>query len=621
MAGDLIAQPDQDQADPLIALLSAAQQSQPDQGTKIPMRPKEDAAPASQPQKLIQPPPDASQLPVDSRQPLVSPVEPKVAKQIPNVPMQRADSKSLIPGTQHYDDQSGTYKATPLTYGERMNPYVGMFAEAGNIHNPFLRVLAKIGSAVPAIAEGTAQAKYPELADEQRKLVAGPQDERAKEAGIQHEQASTEDIKAQQAEREKALNTPKPAEYDIKTGDDGIDYYVPKTPGGVPIPVQSPEGQKVAAGGGTPPAGFSEQKKDTKQTKQELLDDYAGLRNKQASGAALSTDEQQKLAKYSTEFSVGDKGAVQTNQAITDALKGTSVPVRDFQVSGSDTKEEAEKKLSDARAEAQSRRAQGTADRAADKQDNESKAIEATAQALAHGDLTPLKDVASLRGDQRLLIFNRAKQLNPEFNTAQVNRQIKMLDDFTNGEDGKNLRSFGTFLEHAGVANKVIQSFRGGSIAPAFFNKPLNYVESHGYGTQIGQLRTALEPVGKEFENFLLGGKNMYADDRKAVDTILSDSSTPAQMQAALKQMVHTVSARYNESQNSFQNTMTGTDVNGQKVKHGFSYFGIEMTPEAMQAADTLGRPDGATHTGVSSVDGKTYYLDANGKKLGKVLD
>ena len=109
----------------------------------------------------------------------------------------------------------------------------------------------------------------------------------------------------------------------------------------------------------------------------------------------------------------------------------------------------------------------------------------------------------------------------------------------------------------------------------------------------------------------MLGGKALYADDRKAAETIISDSSTPAQIQAALKQLTHTVSARYNESENRFQNTM----------KHGFRDFGIELTPEAKEAADTLGRPDGTTHTGVSSVDGKTYYLDANGKKLGKVLD
>jgi hypothetical protein len=617
MAGPLIAQSDSDQNDPLMALLQAGQQQGDDQKDKNgpPMRPKEDAAGSAQPApKLIQPPPDTSNLPVSSREPVASPApEPKVAKLIPNVPVQREGAKGLIPGTQHYDDQSGTYKATPLTYGERMNPFVGMFAEAGNIHNPFLRVLAKLGTVVPAIAEGTAQAKYPELADEQRKLVAGPLDEASKVAGIQHEQAETADVKAQQAEREKALATPKPAEYDIKTGSDGIDYYVPKTPGGIPIPVASPQGQQVAAtaGGGTTPGGFTEQKKETKMDKQQLLDDYASLRNKQANGQALSTDEQQKLAKYSTEFSVGDKGAVQTNQAIADALQGTAVPARDFTVSKDDTKEEAEKKLADARAEAQSRRAQATSDRAANKQTNDEKAMEAAAQSLAHGDLTRLKDITSMKGDERLLVYNRAKEINPDFSTAKTDRQIKMLDNYTNGKDGQNLQSFGTFLEHAGVANELIQSFRGGSIAPAFLNTALNKLEGKTYGTQIGQLKAALEPVRKEFEGFLLGGKALYAEDRKAAEEIISDSSTPAQVQAALKQLSHTVSARYNESENRFQNTMG----------KGFKDMGIELTDEAKSAADTLARPEGTTHTGKSSVDGRTYYLDANGKKLGRVLD
>jgi hypothetical protein len=203
-----------------------------------------------------------------------------------------------------------------------------------------------------------------------------------------------------------------------------------------------------------------------------------------------------------------------------------------------------------------------TANAALNKRTQEEKLIEQVAKNIAPMDvssLSRLKDITSMRSDQRSLIYARAKELNPEFNTAEVDRKVKMLDNFTNGKDGQQLQSFGTFLEHAGDANQVIQSIRN-SVTPQILNVGINALEKHGWGTTATQLSAALEPVRKEFEGFLLGGRALYADDRKAAETILSDASTPAQVQTALKQMAHTVSARYNEMNNRFKTTMK-TDI------------------------------------------------------------
>src|SRR5208283_3487050 len=92
--------------------------------------------------------------------------------------------------------------------------------------------------------------------------------------------------------------------------------------------------------------------------------------------------------------------------------------------------------------------AEGAAGVAREQKTDEDKGVEIAAQALANGDLTRLRDISSFRGGERLRIFARAKELNPNFNTGKVDRQIKMLDNYTNGKQGDQLQSFGTFLEH-----------------------------------------------------------------------------------------------------------------------------------------------------------------------------
>jgi hypothetical protein len=209
------------------------------------------------------------------------------------------------------------------------------------------------------------------------------------------------------------------------------------------------------------------------------------------------------------------------------------------------------------------------------KQTFDQAAIVRTAQALAGGDLTRLKDIASLRGDQRLQIYDLAKQINPNFNTAEVDRKIKNEDYYANGAGAQHLQSFGTFLEHAGSASDAVNAYRNTS--SPLINKPLNWIKNNAAGDPAYQsFAASLEPVRKEFEGFLLGGRALYGDDRKAAETILSDNSSPAQIQAALKTMGHTALARFTEENYRYKK------VSGHDLVDPFS-------PEALEGAQKIG--------------------------------
>lgn len=93
---------------------------------------------------------------------VVAPAPAAAPKPLVGVPMQRADytGGAPIPGTQHVvqgADGTSSYQSTPYTLEQRINPALGIFANAQNIHNPALRTLARIASGVGAAAVGAAE--------------------------------------------------------------------------------------------------------------------------------------------------------------------------------------------------------------------------------------------------------------------------------------------------------------------------------------------------------------------------------------------------------------------------------------------------------------------------------
>lgn len=211
--------------------------------------------------------------------------------------------------------------------------------------------------------------------------------------------------------------------------------------------------------------------------------------------------------------------------------------------------------------------------------DLKAQAIETAAQSVAHGELTRLRDMAGMRGEDRLLIFNRAKQLNPQLNLSEIDRKIKMEDDLSNGKLGQNVQSFGTFLEHAGEASDMVNNYRATNMK--FINTTVNKLRDQFGDAAYTQYTAALEPVRQEAASFLKNGHATLAEDRVAADKILSDNATPAQQQAAIKQLGHTVKARYNEANFRYKRTM-GHDMED------------VLSPEALQGAQKIGINMGA---------------------------
>ena len=203
------------------------------------------------------------------------------------------------------------------------------------------------------------------------------------------------------------------------------------------------------------------------------------------------------------------------------------------------------------------------------------KAIEETAKSIAAGDLSSIKDISSFRGSERTKIYARAKEINPNFSVAETKRKIDMEQSFTVGRDGQSLQSFGTFLEHAGETKEALNRLYLTN-SPAL-NKPLNWIRKNAEGDpDLQRLLVSLEPVGKEFESFLLNQRALYVDDRKQIEKILSGDSRPEQMLSALNQMGKTAKDRYTEMNQRYKRVMK------QDIENPFG-------PEAIAGAKKIG--------------------------------
>jgi hypothetical protein len=239
------------------------------------------------------------------------------------------------------------------------------------------------------------------------------------------------------------------------------------------------------------------------------------------------------------------------------------------------------------------------------------------AKALAGGDPTALSSIASMRGDQRLRIFAKAKAINPAFNTETAKLKAETMESFATGPQADQIQSFNTFLGHAAEASELTNHYR--TTALPIINTPLNKIRGDFGDATYTQFATALQPVRDEFETFLQGGHALTETDKKASQAILSDASSPAQIQAALKQMSNTAFIRL-DSLNQRYKSIMGTD------------YPNLLTPDGVQAAKVLGKADLAakfrsggdatnpnatpTHIGIGP-DGKKHYSDASGRDLG----
>lgn len=181
--------------------------------------------------------------------------------------------------------------------------------------------------------------------------------------------------------------------------------------------------------------------------------------------------------------------------------------------------------------------------------------IEAVAQSLAKGDLASLKDITSMRGDQRAKVYTRAKQINPNFNTKDVDLKVKTQDAFTTGKQGDQIQSFGTFLEHAGDAAQASAVYR--RTGSPLINRPLNWIAKNAANDATYQTYlTSLQAPVEEYMTFLQNNHALTESDKKAGDRILNGELSPAQIEASLKQIAKTAFFRLDELNSRYRRVM-----------------------------------------------------------------
>jgi len=218
-----------------------------------------------------------------------------------------------------------------------------------------------------------------------------------------------------------------------------------------------------------------------------------------------------------------------------------------------------------------------TIQQAAEKRDETEQALDIAAQSLASGDLSSIREIAGFRGPQLILLYAKVKKLNPAFNIAELNRKIKNEELFTTGQEGTQLKSFDTFLQHAGELHDVIEHLR--LTGSPLINKPWNWLRDRAAGNpDIRALVVAAEAPKKEFESFLLNNRALYEMDRKSSDIMLANDSSPAAWASAIKQMGKTAKDRV-------------TAANWRYKRVSKKDLEDPISPEGMAAAEKIGVP------------------------------
>ena len=116
-----------------------------------------------------------------------------------------------------------------------------------------------------------------------------------------------------------------------------------------------------------------------------------------------------------------------------------------------------------------------------------------------------------------------------------------------------------------------------------------------GNDPNYAAMKTALIPVKKEYMGFLNSQRAEHIEDIKTMDDIISDTTTPARIQAALTQLAVSGDIRLRELGNKYKNTM------GVPYEHLYSDEGSASLARMLPLADG--------YTRVRTGDGKFYDL------------
>jgi len=194
-----------------------------------------------------------------------------------------------------------------------------------------------------------------------------------------------------------------------------------------------------------------------------------------------------------------------------------------------------------------------------------------------------LKQVTGAFGGFKAKVMANLVRMDPTFSEAQAERVVKTEDDFSSatGKAGQQLISFGTFSRHAGELADVYKDLAKDSTTAPFLNKSWQWILKNSGDPRVARVATALAPVKKEYESFLLGNRALYQLDRKEADELQNPTQSPKQFMESLNQMGKTVEARYGELGKQYQN-VTGTPLQqshplSQEAVDGLKKIGVNI--------------------------------------------
>ena len=178
---------------------------------------------------------------------------------------------------------------------------------------------------------------------------------------------------------------------------------------------------------------------------------------------------------------------------------------------------------------------------------------------------------------------------DPNWSESNYRARFNTVQDFADPvkKGGAAVQSLQTFTGHLADANSLIQSLGNTNIK--FLNTPINKLKDQLGSDKIGAFNLALKAVNHEYESFLLNQHAEHEIDKKSMDENTSQDSSPAKIQANLRQMAQTIAIRARSLNNGYRKTMGKNipDLLDDGQKQILKTFGID--PNWITNADNKG--------------------------------
>lgn len=190
-------------------------------------------------------------------------------------------------------------------------------------------------------------------------------------------------------------------------------------------------------------------------------------------------------------------------------------------------------------------------------------------------DLLSMRYIVSLRGDQRIKLYNEIKRLNPDFDPGMIDRRVKFLDAYEDpkGRAAINRGAMNNILMHSADLHQVNQEYQRQNAR--ILNAPVNAIKSQ-YSADWVKFVTPLTVLEEEIALYFAGGYAPQADQQRRWQQILNGDATPKQIEEFAKSIIHVGLRRADTFNEQFKTMMGYDDPN-------------MLTPAAVAAGNSLG--------------------------------